>query len=182
MTKLVLSNILRFVVLIVLQILLLNYVNFGGYIIPFVYILAVLMLPTRIGNIPLLLIAFAAGAVVDVFCNIPGFHAFCCTLMAFARVLVGDRMLTRDDPDVVIDVPSVRTVPFQPFAMYLLVMSAVYCIAYCLLESVFVTTCSNYLTTQLRTGYSCCRISSSDKQPVSGACCRRKRDHFHIQR
>lgn len=135
MTKLVLSNILRFVVLIVLQILLLNYVNFGGYIIPFVYILAVLMLPTRIGNIPLLLIAFAAGAVVDVFCNIPGFHAFCCTLMAFARVLVGDRMLTRDDPDVVIDVPSVRTVPFQPFAMYLLVMSAVYCIAYCLLES-----------------------------------------------
>ena len=45
MTKLVISNILRFVVLIVLQILLLNYVSFGGYMIPFIYILAVLMLP-----------------------------------------------------------------------------------------------------------------------------------------
>ena len=135
MTKLVISNILRFVVLIVLQILLLNYVNFGGYIIPFIYILAVLMLPTRIGNIPLLLIAFAAGVVVDVFCNIPGFHAFCCTLMAFFRVIIGNRMLTRNDPEVIIDVPSVRTVPFQPFAVYLLVMTAVYSITYCLLES-----------------------------------------------
>ena len=100
MTKLVLSNIFRFVVLIVLQILLLNYVNFGGYVIPFVYILAVLMLPTRVGNIPLLLIAFASGVLVDVFCNIPGFHAFCCTLMAFLRILVGNRMLNGPLPAV----------------------------------------------------------------------------------
>jgi len=64
MTKLVLTNIFRFLLLIVLQILLINYVSFGGYLIPFIYILAVLMLPTRLGNIPLLLIAFAAGAIV----------------------------------------------------------------------------------------------------------------------
>lgn len=135
MTKLVISNILRFVVLIVLQILLLNYVSFGGYMIPFIYILAVLMLPTRIGNIPLLLIAFVSGMLVDIFCNIPGFHTFSCTMMAFFRVIIGNRMLTRNDPEVIIDVPSVRTVPFQPFAVYLLVMAAVYSITYCLLES-----------------------------------------------
>lgn len=134
MTKLVISNILRFVVLIVLQILLLNYVSFGGYMIPFIYILAILMLPTRIGNIPLLLIAFASGVLVDVFCNIPGFHTFSCTMMAFFRVVLGNRMLTRNDPEAVIDVPSVRTVPFQPFAIYLLVMTTVYSITYCLLE------------------------------------------------
>lgn len=49
MTKLVLTNIFRFLLLIVLQILLINYVSFGGYLIPFIYILAVLMLPTRLG-------------------------------------------------------------------------------------------------------------------------------------
>ena len=98
MTKLVLTNIFRFLLLIVLQILLINYVSFGGYLIPFIYILAVLMLPTRLGNIPLLLIAFAAGAIVDIFCNIPGFHTFSCTMMAFIRVVLGNRMLTRDDP------------------------------------------------------------------------------------
>ena len=135
MTKLVITNILRFVALIVLQILLLNYVNFGGYMIPFIYILALLMLPTRLGNIPLLLIAFSSGVVVDVFCNIPGFHTFSCTMMAFFRVVIGNRMLTRNDPEAVVDVPSVRSVPFQPFAVYLLVMAAVYSITYCLLEA-----------------------------------------------
>ena len=136
MTKLVFSNIFRFVVLIVLQILLLNYVSFGGYMIPFIYILAVLMLPTRLGNIPLLLIAFAAGAIVDLFCNIPGFHTFSCTMMAFFRAIIGNRMLTRDDPpEAVIDVPSIHSVPFQPFAMYLLVMAAIYSVTYCLLEA-----------------------------------------------
>lgn len=135
MTKLVFSNIFRFVVLIVLQVLLLNYVSFGGYFIPFIYILAVLMLPTRLGNIPLLLIAFAAGAVIDLFCNIPGFHTFSCTMMAFFRVLVGNRMLTLGDPDAVIDVPSAYSVPLQSFSVYLFVMSAVYSLTYCLLES-----------------------------------------------
>ena len=93
------------------------------------------MLPTRLGNIPLLLIAFSSGVVVDVFCNIPGFHTFSCTMMAFFRVVIGNRMLTRNDPEAVVDVPSVRSVPFQPFAVYLLVMAAVYSITYCLLEA-----------------------------------------------
>lgn len=136
MTRLVFSNIFRFVLLIILQILLLNYVSFGGYMIPFIYILAVLMLPTRVGNIPMLLIAFASGALVDIFCNIPGFHTFSCTLMAFVRVVLGNRMLTRDDPtDAVIDTPSAHSVPLQTFALYLFVMSMVYSFSYCMLEA-----------------------------------------------
>lgn len=134
MTKLIFSNIFRFLALIVLQILIFNYVYLGGYVIPFIYILAVLMLPTRIGNIPTLLIAFAAGMIVDLFCNIPGFHAFSCTMMAFARIVVGNRMLTRDDP-VEIDTPSIYNVPFQPFAAYLFVMALVYSLTYSLIET-----------------------------------------------
>lgn len=134
MTKLIFSNIFRFLALIVLQILIFNYVYLGGYIIPFIYILAVLMLPTRVGNIPMLLIAFAAGVIVDLFCNIPGFHAFSCTMMAFARIVVGNRMLTRDDP-VEIDTPSIYNIPFQNFAAYLFVMALVYSFTYSLIET-----------------------------------------------
>ena len=134
MTKLIFSNIFRFLALIVLQVLILNYVYLGGYIIPFIYILAVLMLPTKIGNIPTLLIAFVAGILVDVFCNIPGFHTFSCTMMAFARVVFGNRMLTRDDP-VEIDTPSIHAVPFQTFAAYLFVMAFIYSFTYSLIES-----------------------------------------------
>lgn len=134
MKNLTLENILRFVVLILLQILLLNYAYMGGYMLPFLYILAVLMLPTRMGKVPMLLVAFVAGGLVDIFCNIPGFHTFSCTLLAFVRILFGNRMLTRGEP-VDIDVPSIHSVPFQQFAGYLFVMTLVYSVVFFLLEA-----------------------------------------------
>ena len=134
MRNLVLSNILRLVLLILLQILLLNFAYLGGYMLPFIYILAVLMLPTHMGKVPMLIVAFVAGLVVDVFCNIPGFHTFSCTLLAFVRILFGNRMLTRGEP-IEIDVPGIHSVPFQQFAGYLLVMSLVYSVTYFLLEA-----------------------------------------------
>lgn len=134
MSRLVWNNILRFALLILLQVMILNQVYLGGYILPFFYILAVLMLPTRTGRVPMLLIAFAAGALVDIFSNVPGFHTFASTLMAFVRILIGNKMLTRGEP-VDIDVPGSHTVPFQQFAGYLFVMTLAYCATYFLLES-----------------------------------------------
>jgi len=135
MTRLILSNVFRFIALIVLQVLILNYVYLGGYVLPFIYILGVMMLPTNMGKIPTLLVAFAAGAMIDVFCNIPGFHAFSCTMMAFARVVFGDRMLMQGDPDAVIEVPSVRQVPFQTFMGYTFLLSMVYSVTYGMVEA-----------------------------------------------
>ena len=135
MTKLVITNIFRFIALIVLQVLMLNYVYLGGYVVPFIYILAIMMLPTRMGNIPLLLIAFVSGGLVDLFCNIPGFHMFSCTMMAFARILFGNKMLTRDDPTEFVDTPSTHSVPFEVFAMYVLLLALVYSVTYGLLET-----------------------------------------------
>jgi hypothetical protein len=135
MTRLILSNVFRFIALIILQVLVLNYVYLGGYVLPFVYILGVLMLPTNFDKIPTLLVAFVAGMLVDLFCNIPGFHTFTCTMMAMARIVFGDRMLTQGDPDAVIEAPSVREVPFQTFMGYAFLMSLVYCVTYGLLEA-----------------------------------------------
>ena len=134
MKNLVMSNILRFVLLILLQVLILNYVYLGGYMIPFVYIMAVLMLPTRMNRVWLLVVAFVSGALVDIFCNVPGFHTFSCTMMAFVRLLIGNRILTRGEP-VEIDVPGVHHVAFQPLAGYLLLMSLVYSVTFFLIES-----------------------------------------------
>lgn len=135
MTRLIFSNIFRFLALIILQVLIANYVYMGGYVVPFVYILAVLMLPTNVGRIPLLFIAFGSGAVVDVFCNIPGFHAFSCTMMAFFRILVGDRILTQGDPEEMVAVPSVKEVPFQTFSVYTFTMALVYSVTYGMVEA-----------------------------------------------
>lgn len=135
MSKLIVNNVLRFVLLILLQVMILNYVYLGGYVIPFIYILALLMLPTRMGNIPLLLMSFGSGMLIDMFCNIPGFHTFSCTMLAFFRIALGNRMLTRDDPDAVVDTPSIHSVPLQTFAAYAFVMALVFCAAYGLVEA-----------------------------------------------
>ncbi len=135
MTRLIFSNIFRFLALILLQVLISNFVYLGGYVIPFVYILAVLMLPTNVGKISLLVIAFGSGVAVDLFCNIPGFHAISCTMMAFFRILIGDRILTQGDPEEIVTVPSIVEVPFQTFSVYAFVLALVYSVTYGLVEA-----------------------------------------------
>ena len=133
MSKLVFSNIFRFLALIVLQILILNYVYLGGFAVPFIYLLAILMLPTRLEKIPLLLIAFASGMLIDIFCNVPGFHTFSCTMMGFARILFGNTILTHDDAEI--DTPNIRSVPASAFMLYLLLMIFVYSFTFNLIEA-----------------------------------------------
>lgn len=134
MQKLVIVNILRIIALLILQILLLSYVYLGGYVIPIIYVLAVLMLPTGMNKVYLLLIAFAMGFAVDIFCNVPGLHAFSCTMMAFARELFGNRILKGIDPEE-IEEPSILTVPFQQYAGYIFLMVFVFCFSYFMVEA-----------------------------------------------
>ncbi|MBN2892092.1 MAG: hypothetical protein JXL97_09510 [Bacteroidales bacterium] len=56
-----------FVALVLLQTLLFNYVSLGTGLVPFVYILALLLLPIDIQNWILLIFAFVLGFTIDVF-------------------------------------------------------------------------------------------------------------------
>ena len=58
MNRLVWRNIGRFVLLMLLQLLVLNNVYLGGYVMPMLYVLFILMLPTSVGRVPLRLTAF----------------------------------------------------------------------------------------------------------------------------
>ena len=65
----------RFLILILVQVVVLNNVQFSGFINPFVYIMFIMMLPVRMPKTFLLLAAFITGLVVDVFSNTMGMHA-----------------------------------------------------------------------------------------------------------
>ena len=80
--------IIRFVLLILLQVLVLNKMNLGGYINPYVYILFILLLPSAMNRVGVLFLAFLAGFTIDVFGNTPGLHAAACVFMAYARPAV----------------------------------------------------------------------------------------------
>jgi len=81
----VFQNIIRFVLLMIVQIFVLNNIQLSGYINPYIYILFILSLPYRTPQWLTLILAFVTGLVVDIFLNTMGTHAFATVLMAFTR-------------------------------------------------------------------------------------------------
>ena len=85
MIEVVLRNAARFVILIFLQALVLNNIQLGGYINPYLYVLFILLLPVETPGWFLLVLAFFLGLWIDMFANTMGMHAAACVLMAFCR-------------------------------------------------------------------------------------------------
>ncbi len=84
--SLILTNIFRFVVLILFQGLILNQVTLlGGQMLPMLYVLAILMLPIETPPWLVLIISFVAGACIDVFSNTLGMHISASLLLGFLR-------------------------------------------------------------------------------------------------
>jgi len=131
-SNIIFRNIGRFVLLMLMQLLVFNNVYLGGYINPCIYLLFVAMLPTNTGRIATLLIAFGSGLCVDLFSNMPGFHTAACTLVGFIRVIWADKILLHDNEDA-IETPSIYSVSYQQFSIYLLLLLAAYYLAYYLL-------------------------------------------------
>ena len=161
MKNLVWRNIGRFVLLMLVQLLVLNYVYLGSYVMPMLYVLFILMLPTSMKRIPMLLIAFGTGLIVDIMAGALGFHALACTVVAMVRILFADRILTRGE-EVIIDVPSIHSVTPQYFIAYLLLMFAIFYLVYFMVELfsfrglwdvLLATVCSTLATTLLAVVY-----------------------------
>ena len=84
MNKTVLQ-IIRFIVLVLLQVLVINHILLGGYVHPYIYLIFIMLLPFNIPNWQLLILGFLLGLTVDMFTGTPGLHAGATTLMAFCR-------------------------------------------------------------------------------------------------
>ncbi len=79
------KHIIRFVFLLLLQVLILNNMNLGGYVNPYVYILFILLLPADMNKSGVLILAFLTGITIDVFGNTPGLHAAATVFLAYFR-------------------------------------------------------------------------------------------------
>jgi hypothetical protein len=79
------KHFIRFILLILFQVWVLDNISFGGFIIPYAYVLFILLLPFQINKSLMLLLAFGTGLVIDYFGNTLGLHASALVLLAFAR-------------------------------------------------------------------------------------------------
>ena len=110
-----------FVLLILLQVLLLNNIQFSGYVNPYVYLMFILLLPVNIPSWFLLVLAFATGMIIDLFSGSPGMHSSATVLAGFVRPFVLRIISPRDGYDLGTN-PSMLFYGFKWFFFYTLIM------------------------------------------------------------
>lgn len=78
-------NIFRFILLLAVQIIIFNNMNFLGYISPYPYLLFIILYPVNSNKSGLLLASFFLGLTMDLFSNSGGFHTTACIILAYYR-------------------------------------------------------------------------------------------------
>ncbi len=121
MSRLLAANILRFLLLVPIQVLVLDNINLGGFVNPYLYVLFILLLPFEISGWALLFFSFLIGLSVDFFSGTMGMNAAASTLMAYTRPYVIRRVGMNKDFDPGTQ-PSLFVQGFQWFFMYSLIL------------------------------------------------------------
>ena len=85
MNSTLLVNIFRFILLLAVQIIIFNNMNFLGYISPFPYILFIILYPVNGNKSGLVVASFMLGLIMDMFSNSGGIHATACLVLAYFR-------------------------------------------------------------------------------------------------
>ena len=85
MNSTTLYSVLRFVILVLVQGLVLNHVNFMGYINPYPYILFIALFPINNNRTLFIFLSFFLGICVDFFTDSGGIHAAACVTIAYIR-------------------------------------------------------------------------------------------------
>ena len=85
MNSTLLVNILRFILLLALQITIFNNMNFLGFILPLPYILFIILYPVNSNRASLLISSFFLGLIMDLFSNSGGLHTTACLILAYYR-------------------------------------------------------------------------------------------------
>jgi rod shape-determining protein MreD len=85
MNNVVGANIIRFILLLLVQVIICNKINFLGYINPYLYVIFIFLFPIKDNRLVLLLVSFLLGMLVDMFSDSGGVHAAASVCLAYAR-------------------------------------------------------------------------------------------------
>jgi len=147
MMGLITSNAIRFLILLGVQVFLLDHINlYDGFIVPYLYILFLFMLPFDIERSVLLLAGFITGLIMDMFNNTPGLHASACVLLAFVRPFVLNWLEPRDGYEFGL-IPRLQHMGLPWFLTYVAILTLVHHLWLFFAE---ILTAQHMLTTLLR--------------------------------
>ncbi|WP_428328886.1 rod shape-determining protein MreD [Mucilaginibacter sp.] len=125
MSKSIIVNLIRFIVLVFIQVFLLKNINVYDLSTPYLYILFLLLLPFEVPNLLLFVLAFILGITIDAFYDTPGLHAASCVLLAFVRIVFINITVQKDGFDNEPE-PTLSIMGFRWFFTYAVVLTLVH--------------------------------------------------------
>lgn len=137
-----LRNIFRFLILILIQVLILNWIplilpisNAGiPPFIPYIYPLFLLLLPISTPVWFLLISGFFLGITMDSFMDSGGIHAMACVVLAFSRTRVLSTLLPKRLAEYKNASPNIKTMGWSPFLTYAAVLLLIHNIVFYIVE------------------------------------------------
>jgi hypothetical protein len=119
-----LRNIVRFVLLIFIQVYILYRIPpLHQFITPYLYFLFILWLPFSVSRFWQLVIGFIVGLSLDYFMQRPGLHAAACVLIAYVRPFIINILSPKDESEFNYREPSPRALGWTPYAIYVFILT-----------------------------------------------------------
>ena len=139
-------NIVRFIVVVIFQVLVMDNVMISGYMVPYIYLLFILLMPFETPRWIVLMAGFALGLGIDLFEHTLGMHTAATVLIAFVRPYFLSLLAPRDgyEPDTY---PRIHYYGFLWFLKYTLLIVFLHHFVLFYLE---VFQLQNFLSTLLR--------------------------------
>ncbi len=127
-------QLIRFVLLVLIQVLILNNLQLPGIFNPYIYPLFLLLLPIRMPQGLLLIIGFVTGLTIDTFSNTMGMHAAACVLLCFMRPQVLSVIGPSGGYEQT-DKPTLAHMGFRWFAIYTSILIVIHHLFFFFLET-----------------------------------------------
>jgi hypothetical protein len=109
-----------FIFLVLIQILILNQIQFSGYVNPYMYILFVMLLPLSSPPYVVMISGFLIGLTIDIFSDSMGLHSAATVFIAYIRPFVIRSIAGTEDE--MSDYPGLKQNKFLWFLYYSSIM------------------------------------------------------------
>lgn len=119
-----LRYIIRFVLLILVQVFVLNQIPpLHQYFTPLLYYIFILWLPFNIGRSQLLIVSFITGLALDFFTKTPGMHAAACVLVGYIRPFIINVIVPQQGVEFNYREPSATSLGNIQYMIYVVVLT-----------------------------------------------------------
>lgn len=113
------KNILRFILLVLIQFFVLDRVHLNYVVTPYIYILFIFWMPFKFSRSFQMIAAFLLGFALDSFRHNPGFHASACVLIAYLRPFLINILIPQEGAETNYEEPSLKSMGgFMPYMVY----------------------------------------------------------------